>query len=326
MHLSGQHAADHHPDTEPEAEQRDLGVVGQAQHLETPGLEIDLHGGTANPEQRGANQNPAKSRRCQQVAQVEAERGHTGREADGGIAGGRRHENIAGQCRAEDAGHHAVGDQHAVLEHVGQDGAGDGPAQDREEGEQLDRAVGLDQPGPGEDFRQDAIFGRAVEARADADRQVANALPDGSVANAQGTQPGAEQFQPVAAHEPAGLGVAVVEIAGQRCQQHVGDKQQTGIDRIPGSQLRRGDGARLLQIGQLPHDDGQDGVVAQRAEELSGKQERVVAAGRHWRWGEEGKSLVEFRAGLAAEKRFACAVANPGCQQAAGARKPEVRV
>ena len=281
VQLAGQDAAGHHADAEPEAEQGDLRVVGQVQHLEAPGLEINLHRGAADPEDGRAEEHAAQPRRREQVAQVVAEGRDAGREPDGGLGRRGGHEKIQEQRRAEDAAEHAVGDEHAVLEHIGQHRAGDGAAEDGAEGEQLDHAVGLHEALARQDFGEDAVFGRAVETRADADDEIAEALPGRAEPHAEGADAGPEELQGIAADEPGGLRIAVIEIAGQRREQHVGHKEQAGVDRVARAQLGGGDGAGLLQVGELADDDGENGVVAECAEELAGQQERVVAVGLH---------------------------------------------
>jgi hypothetical protein len=57
---------------------------------------------------------------------------------------------------------------------------------------------------------------------------------------------GTEQLERIAADQPAGLGVAIVEIAGERGQQHVRHEEQAGVDCVARAQFGGGDGSGLL--------------------------------------------------------------------------------
>ena len=193
----------------------------------------------------------------------------------------RRHEEIQRERRGEDADKHPVagGQRQAVHD----ERAADGSEEDRQQREQLDRAVGLHQALARQDLRKDAVFGRSVERGPDAHDEVPDGLPRVAEPDAQAAHQRAEQLEQVAAAQPRGLGVAVVEVAGERREQHVRDEQDARVDRAPLAQLFLGDLAGLLHQGELADDDGEDGVVAESPEELARQQQGVIAGRSHGR-------------------------------------------
>ena len=71
--------------------------------------------------------------------------------------------------------------------------------------------------------------------------------------------------------------MSIIEKTSDGSQENEGNEQEAGVDGVMGPELRLGQDACLLKVGELSHDDSQEGVVAQGAEELAQEQERVVA-------------------------------------------------
>ena len=279
VELTREHAADHHADTEPEAEQRDGGVVGEFEGFQAEGLEVHFHHRAANPEERGAEQDAAEARGEEERAGVVEEFGDAAIEAHGGIVGRGEHREIQRGREAEDREEHGVTGERG--EGVDEFGAGDAAEENGDEGEHFDGAIGFHEAFAGEDFREDSVFRRRVNARADADDEVADGLPVVVQREAKRADAGAEELDGIAAEEPARLGKTVVEEARERREQHVGNEEQRRVNGVRGAEVLRGDRALLELEGELPEDDGEDHVVAERAEELADEEERIIARGIH---------------------------------------------
>ena len=206
--------------------------------------------------------------------------------SDPGVRGGPHHHGIERHGRGKNGDQDDVAgpDGQTVHDHRSKNGSDE----DGEQREEFDQAVGADEVFPRKDFRKNAVFGGAVDCRPDADQKVSGSLPHIAEPHAEAAHGGAEDLQQVASEQPRGLGKAIVEVTGQRGQEHVGDKQQAGVERASGAEVVQGEGAGLLKQGQLSHDHRQDRVVAKGAEELADQQQRVVAPSGQIRSGTHG--------------------------------------
>ena len=162
---------------------------------------------------------------------------HIGAPEDARVGRGPLHEEIEQKGAQVNAYEHCVRAQHGIFPSVGHDGAGDRSAEDGHQGEEFDHAVGPYEAFSGKDLGQDSILGGPVDAGADANHEVSDALPDRSPAEAQCAEECTQYFQGIAAGQPGGFGVSVIEETRDWGQENEGNEQQAGVDGVVGPEL-----------------------------------------------------------------------------------------
>ena len=150
----------------------------------------------------------------QQIAKVRFEFTDAPSHADIGVGRCGGHDQVKRQTADKDHQQYAVADRDGQL--VNHRTACDGSGQNCEQGEQFDGAVGFDKPFARENLRQNAVLARAIDARADADDEVADAFPDVTGPNSTHGHHAADKFKRVAEGKRASLGETIAEEAGQR--------------------------------------------------------------------------------------------------------------
>ena len=148
---------------------------------------------------------------------------------------------------------------------VGEFGSGQRADQDGRDRRALDHAVGAHEVILGNEFGQDAVFGRAVERRPDADDRISD----------QRLQPRQDQQCPgglerVGRHEDLRLWKAVGRRANPWCARDKSDQKHA-------LQCRNVPGGRIPGFQHDRDDDEQDGIVGKRRQELRDDQRQQVA-------------------------------------------------
>jgi hypothetical protein len=182
----------------------------------------------------------------------------------------------------EDAGHDGVAGHQRQL--VGEFRAAREAREDARDGEHFHGAIRFHKALGREDFREDAVFGRRVDAAADADDEVNCTMHPWVVValkerdQAEGKRAELDE-QP--ALEPRALGIAVVEEAGDRREEEERDEKHRAVERVGAVHLLLGDGAGGACDGERREHHGEEGVVAKGAEELADQQQRIIARRVH---------------------------------------------